>query len=267
MSEELQSEEVNEPVDDSADLPKEGADLAPASDDQHEEKSQVDDEAAKQQAVQDAINKKTFEAKQAQRDLQAANDRLKAFEEAERKRKEAEIGQIPPPPDPYDDNYEQKVAERDQAILAKARFVSEQEAIAKQQQAAQQQQEQQHQEKIQQAAASYTAKATELGISPNELQAAGTAVLNYGISPDLAEYILQDPDGPLITKHLAANPQEGFELASMSPYAVGAYFDKVRSKVGALKPKQTNTPDPTDDLQGKGAGDQKHPALEGVIYS
>jgi hypothetical protein len=244
-----------------------GAELAPDSEGQHDKTDQVDEVAVKAAATQDIINKKTFEAKQAQRDLQAANDKLKAIDDKARETQAAAAANIPPMPDQYDDDFEQKMADRDAAILAQGQFNSDQAATEREQQSQRQQQERQQQEQVQKAAIAYDARAVELNISKEELQAAGTTVVQYGLSSDLAMHILSDPDGPLITKHLAANPQEGFELASMSPYAVGAYIDGIRSKAAALKPKQSGAPDPADTLQGNGVGESTHPALEGVIYT
>lgn len=256
--------ETNEPVVENLDT---GSELAPDSEGQHEENSQVDEEAKRQQATQEVINKKTFETKQAQRDLQAANDQLRVLQDADLARKAAAVAEIPPLPDQYDDDFIGKMADRDAAILAQADFNSTKAASEREQQLQQQQTQQLQREQVQKSAISYNARATELGIDQAELQAAGTAVVQYGLSDDLAMHILSDPDGPLITKHLAANPQEGFELASMSPFAVGTYLDGIRAKAEALKPKTSSAPAPADTLQGNGVGEQKHPALDGVIYS
>jgi len=265
---ELQNEdspiEPNEPVVENLDN---GSELAPDSDDQHESNDQVDEEAKKRQATQDVINTKTFEAKQAQRDLQSANDKLKAFEDKEQNRLAAAVATIPPVPDQYDDDFDQKMADRDAALLAQADYNSSKAATLRNQQFQQQQADQQREQEIHKSVIAYDAKATELGITPNELKAAGTAVMQYGFSDDLSLHILGCPDGPLITKHLAEYPQEGFELASMSPYAVGPYLEGIRAKAAGLKPKQSNTPNPVDSLQGNGAREKKHPALEGVIYT
>jgi hypothetical protein len=244
---ELQNEEAEQA--DIEDL-SQGADLAPDSGEQHEQEAQVDEEAKKQEATQKIINEKTFKAKQAERDLQAANDKLKALEDAEKDRQAKLYSSIPPKPDPYDDNFDQLMTERDAAIAAKARFDSNQEVLQQQQNLHQQQQERQAQEQLQRDANAYTARAVELGIKENELQAAGDIVGNFGMSEGLIRHIIADKDGPLITKHLAANPHEGIELATMSPFAVGAYLDTVREKAAGLKPKLTNAPDPAENLQG-----------------
>jgi hypothetical protein len=267
---ELQNDDVA--IEDNGEVvanPEEGTVLATDSEGQHESIDQVDEAAKQAKATQDIINKKTFEAKQAQRDLQSANDRLKAIEDKERESQAAAVANIPPIPDQYDDDFEQKMADRDAAVLAQATFNSTQAANQREQQSQQQQQERLQQEQIQKAAIAYDARAVELNIGTDELKAAGGTVVQYGLSDDLAMHILSDPDGPLIIKHLAANPQEGFELASMSPYAVGTYLDGVRSKAAALKPKQSNAPAPADTLQGNGVDPEmgKYQNLKGTVYS
>ena len=246
-----------------------GSELAPDSEDQHESNDQVDEAAKQQQATQDVINKKTFEAKQAQRDLQAANDRLKTLEDADLARQAAAVAVIPALPDQYDYDFASKMAERDAARLAQADFNSTKAASEQAQLFQQQQAEQQQAQQIQKSSIAYDARATELGIKPDELQAAGASVMQYGLSTDLTLHILGDPDGPLITKHLAANPQEGFELASMSPFAVGTYLDGIREKAKALKPKTSSAPAPADTLNGAGANPDagKYPNLKGTVYS
>ena len=271
MSEVLQNDEPIAVYDDSEVIEDQdtGAELATASDDQHEPIDQADEDSKKQQATQDIINKKTFEAKQAQRDLQAANDRLKTLESQEYARKAALVANIPPYPDQYDDDFERKLADRDAAILAQAEHNSTQAANQRQQEFEKQQQVQKRNEQIQKAAVAYDSRATALGISPDELRAAGGAVMQYGLSEDLTVHILSDPDGPLITKHLAANPHEGFELATMSPYAVGAYLDNVKARAGKLKPKLSSAPDPADTLRGNGVDPDlgKYPGLKGTVYT
>lgn len=246
-----------------------GADLATASEGSHEDTTQVDEAAKKQAAIDKIIGEQTFKAKQAQRNEQAANDKLKVFEKEKAEREAAAVAIIPDVPDPYGDDFDGKMATRDAALLAQANHNSNQAAIQQQAQHQQQQAIQQQQERVQKSAIAYDARATELGISKDELQAAGGAVLNYGLSEELAMHILSDPEGPLIIKHLAANPQEGFDLASMSPYEAEHHLSTVRAKVEALKPKTSSTPDPVDNLQGNGIDPNagKYPNIKGTVYS
>jgi len=234
-----------------------GVDLATTSEAEHEEKPQVDDEVAKQEAINKAINKKHFEAKQAERERDEARAKLAELQKAEQERQAATVGNIPPAPDPFDDDYEVKAMAREDAIRKQASFEAENQVLLQQQQRQQQEQAQAKAVAQSEAITAYAAKANELGVKQDELQAAGNTVAQYGLSDDLIMHILKDSEGPLITKHLAANPQEGFQLASMSPYAVGSFLDGIKQKASALKPKTTEAPPPAERLSGNGVDTNK----------
>lgn len=238
---------------------------------QAESEVQVDEVELAKQKANEAFNKQYGEKKQLERDLAAQREENAKFQQAERERQAAQVGDIPPMPSEfdYDDNsqYLDAVSKRDDAIAAQVRYSEQNQAYLQQQQLNQQQAAQAKTVKVQESMASYSQKATELGIKQEELQAAANTVANYGLSDDLVMHILADSDGPLITKHLAANPRDGYELASMSPFAVGQFLDGIKTKASALKPKKSSTPRPATNLQGNGAGEPKHPALEGVKYS
>lgn len=241
------------------------ADLAPDSDSQHEKKAV--DETANQEAVQKAINKKHFEFKQKERDLEVANKRIADFEATQREQEAAKFRSIAPLPDSFDDDYETKMQARDTQIAQKAQFDAQQTAINNQQQFDIQQQQQQKQIDMQAKVQTYATRTKELGIGKDEMQAAGNTVAQYGLSDDLVMHILGDSDGPLITKHLAENPQEGFKLASMSPYAVGSFLDGIKAKAAALKPKTTNAPAPAQKLNaGVHAKDTQYKNIGGAKF-
>lgn len=258
-------EEDNAPIENQEDT---GVDLATTSEAEHEEQPQVDEEAKKQEAIQNVINEKTFKAKQAEREAQEYKAKLDAYEAEKREQMAAQVGNIPPMPDAFDDDYDEKVKKRDEALVAQANFNAQNQAYLQQQQFNQQQEAQAKAEKLQKSMVSYSSKATELGIKQEELQAAGNTVAQYGLSDDLVMYILADSDGPLITKHLAANPQEGFELANMSPYGVGQFLDGIKQKASALKPKTSKAPKPATNLIGNGVDAEagKYKNLSGTKY-
>lgn len=228
----------------------------------------ADEETVKQEAINKAINKKHFETQQAKRELDTANKRIAEFESIERERTAAQVENIPPMPDPFDDYYNEKVKQRDEALIKQANFDSQNQTFQQQQQFQQQQDQQQKQVKLQESMNSYSKKATKLGIKQDELQSAANAVAQYGLSDDLVMHILADSDGPLITKYLAANPQDGIELAQMSPFMVGSFLDGIKQKTGELKPKITKTPNPGDNLKGKGAApsDSKYKNISGAKF-
>jgi len=235
---------------------------------QDESEEQVDEVEVAKQKANEAFNKQYGEKKQLERDLAAQAAKVAQFEKAERERLAAQVGDIPAAPDPFDDDYEVKVKAREEALIAQANYNTQNQGYIQQQQFQQQQAAQAKQVKVQESMANNSQKATELGIKQEELQAAANTVANYGLSDDLVMHILGDSDGPLITKHLAANPQDGYDLANMSPYSVGQFLDGIKTKASALKPKTSNTPSPATNLQGNGVDPEagKYKNIDGAKF-
>lgn len=232
-----------------------GSELATDTEGQQEQNSQADDEAVKKQAAIDkAFNDQYFKQKQAERERDEANAKVAEFERLKRESEAAKAGEIPPAPEEYDENFAEKLAAREAALVNNAKYQAGQDLYLQQQAATQQQQIAQQQANYQQAQTAYNVRATELGISPAELQAAENAVVSYGVNGDTAARIMANKeDGPLIVKFLAANAADAISLASMDPYSQGLFIAGLQSKVDALKPKQTITPKPPEILTGGGA--------------
>tara|TARA_R110002096_G_scaffold136233_2_gene288666 strand:- start:156 stop:968 length:813 start_codon:yes stop_codon:yes gene_type:complete len=269
MSDELQNDEPE--VIDSEIIAdhEDGADLATDSDEVHEDTPHVDEEAVKQEAIQKTINKKHFEAKEAERKLKDAEKQILEFQTKEREQYAAKVGTIPDMPDPFDDDYDVKMKQRDEAIIAQANFNQVNQNFQQQQQHQQQQVQAEKQQQLQTQMQAYNTRTKELGISQEELQAAGNTVAQYGISDDLTMAILADSDGPLLTKYLAANPTELSDLSGMNPLQAAMHIERnVRAKATALKPRTTNAPKPSDNLRGKGAkpANDKYKHISGAKF-
>jgi len=219
---------------------------------QAESNEQVDEVELAKKKANEAFNKQYGQLKQAERERDALKAKQEQIEQDERDRQAALVGNIPDMPDAFDDDYEEKVKKRDEALVAQANFNAQNQAYLNQQQLIQQQEAQAKARKVQEAASSYSSKATELGIKPEELQSAANKVANYNLSDDLVMHILADPDGPLITKHLAEHSQDGYQLASMSPYEVGTFLGDIKAKASALKPKKSSAPKPATNITGNG---------------
>jgi len=269
QSEEVINEEVNTEATINDSVPhSEGGEQVQA-----ESEVQVDEVEVAKQKANDAFNKQYGEKKQLERDLAAQREVNAKFEQAERERQAAAVGNIPSLPDRFDfdtdEDFNAANTRRDEALINQANYNAQNNAYLQQEQLNQQQVAQAKAVKVQESMSSYSKKATELGIKQDELQAAGNTVAGYGLSDDLVMHILGDSDGPLITKHLAANPQDGYQLAQMSPFAVGSFLDGIKQKASALKPKTSSTPTPATNLSGNGtdpeAGKYKH--LGGVKFS
>ena len=210
-------------------------------------------EEKSQESIQKVINKKHFQAKEAERNAQAEKQRA---DDLQRQLDEANVQtpvEVPDLPDPYDDNYETQIQARDNIIRQRAAYDAAQQQQYQTQETNRQQAQAKQQAELRSKAEKYTERAIDMGITAEELQEAGQAVANYGISEDLTMAILGDEEGALLTKYLAANPSEMDTLANMSSYDAAMHIERnVRSKAAALKPKTTKAPEPPADIEGNG---------------
>ncbi len=246
-----------------------GSELAPDSGGEHEKTPQVDDAAVKQAAIDKVINEKHFQAKQAERERDEANARADKLEKENQEREAALAGDIPAFPSELDDDFEVKKTAYNEAIARQARFQESQANFAAQQQNQQAAAQQAENLRMQQQLAEYGTKATGLGIDAAEMNAAMNAVVSFGLPGESAQFLLADPDGPLLTKHLAANPSDITALSGMSGVQQGAFLSGLKAKAELLRPKTSNTPTPVDNLSGNGAQVDlnKYPNSKGATFS
>ena len=256
--------EVIEPVIETNDSVVESETTAPV---EGESEQQVDEVELAKKKSNDAFNKQYGQLKQGERDLASANEKIANFEQGERERQEKQAGDIPPMPEEFDDNYAEKLQAHIDGKTSQAVYISQNKAFLQQQQNQQIQTQQAQQVEFNKKLTVYSNRANELGINAEELQVAANTVGSYGLSDDLIKHIVSDPDGPLITKHLAANPIEASELINMSPYAIGSKLDAIKKSAAALKPRTSNTPDPVETLKGNGViPDDGYKNLKGAKF-
>lgn len=205
--------------------------------------------AEQQEIFNREIGKKTFKIREAERRAEELAAKLK---ETESRLPAQTRPDVPPMPDQFDDNFDQRVQERDQAILAQAQFDAAQRIKTEQQQQAAQAKQRQEQEALVKSAESYRNNAIKRGVDMAELQAAGAQVSAFGLRNDVAGEILTDEMGPNITLYLAKNPQVMQELNSASPIRAGALYDQIRANASGMSKKVTTPPDPVEPLSGTG---------------
>jgi hypothetical protein len=256
MSDTPQNDEtINEDVNEVVEINNSAVDSETTTPVEGELTQQVDEVELAKQKANEAFNKQYGEKKQLERDNAAQAEKLAKFEQAERERQAAQVGDIPPMPDAFDDDFEAKVKQRDEAIIANANYQAQNQAYLQQEQFNQQQAAQAKQLEGQKVLQAHNDRVKNLGIKPEAMVAAENAVMSYGLPPELLTHIAGMADSPLVINHLAANPVEGYELANLvasTPYAVGAYLDKINEKASALKPKISSAPKPAANLQGNG---------------
>lgn len=207
-----------------------------------------------QQAVLDReIGKKVAKAREAERELERVRAELT---EIKSKSTQETRPTIPPLPDPLNfthDEWKQKMAERE-AIVNKAARYDERLAVRQaDEQRLVQQKAQAESEELNQQIQSYAQRATALGMTTAELQQAGNEVGRFGIHDSVAQTILRDDHGPLITKYLAANPVLLDEISRLDPVTAGIRIAvEVKPRALALKPKVNSAPAPLDTPANSG---------------
>jgi len=204
-----------------------------------------------QQAVFDkVIGEKTFKAREAERKAEAAEQKLRELEAQLPKENRPSIPSLP---DPYDADYQQKIAARDEAIKAAAAFDAKQEVIKDHQQTVQRQRVEAQQAELYKSAASYKERSDKLGIAPADLQNAANALSTFGIAEDLTKFLLKDEQGPLMTMFLSRNPIVLERMSGLSPLEMGHYIaSEIKPKLAAVK-SRTQAPAPADVLDGGGS--------------
>lgn len=237
-------DEVEDETEDSADH-DDGSDLAPDNGDDHE-KNTLDDHA--QEAVNKRISKLTFEARQAQREKEQLEARLKQLEQQNAPKEP----QVPEPPDPFDHDYEQKLQDWTNKLRERAEWDAKQKIEESRRQEEIQRQAQQQAMELTSKVDTYASRAKEAGIRPEELREAGNIVASYRLNDEVALSILDDDQGPLITTYLAKNYHELEEVSRLSPYKAALYIDKnIKPKLAGLKPRETNAPKPHTSIGTK----------------
>lgn len=244
--------------------PEKGADLATASEAEHEQKPQESDYS---EGAKKAINKKHWEAKEAQREtvaLQAKYDALKASQEP--------TGTAPIVPELPDiellsnEEFKEQMKARDNALTQQADFNAAQNYQTKQAQIQQDEALKQQQTDATNLRQTYANKATERGFDADEVLRAATDIANYGVSDAVADMLLNVDDGPDMTLYLRQNPEILTALQSMPVHQQIAHMSNVvRINAESLKPKTNDAPPPPTDIQAGGPVKQTDPLLEGVV--
>jgi multidrug efflux pump subunit AcrB len=238
--------EVEETVDS---VEEQDSDSAPEAEDTQDKQIKFDEQ--QQRIFDEAVGKKVFKLREKEREAEALKKQL---EELQAKLGEKQAPKVPDLPDPFsvsEFEYRQGLERREQALRASAQYEMEQQAIQQQQQALKQQEWQKQQEEMTTKVKSYSDRATKFGITPEQLQEAGNAVAQFGIDESLVNIILDETDGPLITKYLAKNPLELDALRYLPPaQAAVRIATEIKQKAASLKPKVNNAPDPLEQPHG-----------------
>ena len=123
---ELQDENIIESTnqDVEQDIERGEVDSDLATEKQEVKKPHVEFNQEQQEVFNKAIAKKTFELRETERRLEAERQERERYA-LELEKYRAPVLEIPPRPDPYEEDFEQKMRARDQAIALKAAYDSQ----------------------------------------------------------------------------------------------------------------------------------------------
>lgn len=174
---------------------------------------------------------------------------------------------IPPVPDPNSETFAEDVVKRDEAIARKAQLAANEQIQAKQRQDGEAERAAQVEAAIAEKVKGFDTNMVAHGLNPNETKAAADAVIQYGISDNFQDILLEDPDGPLFVQYLAKNPLELEQMNGMSPLQLVNHLNgDMRTKAALLKPKTSAAPAPPITLEGGGVGEVTEDFEKGVVY-
>ena len=210
------------------------------------------------------IGRKVAKQKEAERKAEEAENRYREAQEKLSRYENAGRPEIPPIPDPFEDHYDAKIQHRDQALIRAAEYDNQQRYAQHQAQQAQQESIRQAQEAMSKTATSYAERGEKLGVKGDELAKSGSAVFEYGIADSIAERLLKDQSGPLITVYLSRNLTELDKLNEMNAGDAAIYIENTIKPL-AKRRKPDLAPEPVDSPSGSSMPEGENgPA--GVIY-
>jgi hypothetical protein len=236
---------------------------------QDESNEQVDEVELAKQKANEAFNKQYGEKKQLERELAAQREENAKFQQAERERQAAQVGNLPEFPDEFDDNFEEKKVAYVNALQEQANFNAQNSIYTQQQEAVQLQQQQAAQAEAMQLQNDFVSKSKAAGASDQEFNNIVNTLNNGGMTQQGAKAIMSlGEDGYFIAKHLAANVMEASEFNSLDPIQQGMKLVELKQKASALKPKTSNAPEPATNLQGNGVDPEmgKYPLIKGAKF-
>lgn len=244
-SPEVEEVETEEPSESSAD-----------SGESHEQKVSFTPE---QQKVLDKLAaEKTYKLREAERKAaQEREDLQRQIAEYKKYAPRDERPEVPDVPDRYDfdddTQWRQAVEKRDQTLRQAAEWDAKQAIQSEREEQLALEQARLKQKQLAEKVEDYSKRAATLGVKPDELQAAGNAVAQFGLNDHVVNAILADDHGPLITKYLHQNVTVLDQLARLDPVSAGIALAGIKAEAAKLKKTVTTAPEPVEHLRGAGA--------------
>ena len=210
-----------------------------------------------------AINKKHFQIKERERELEAARKRIEELEANFQPEVKGPV-EVPPLPDNWEDDYEVKISQREEAIRQNAHFQAMQSINQKEEAKRQQQLEAERAKYVESISDNFSRNVKKIGLNEEKVEKAAYKLAQYGADAETADFLLSDAEGPLLVAYFAADLESFDEFMSLTPMQRGLRVSEYKQKAGVLRPKQTNAPDPAPSLGGKTPSRERGP--DGATY-
>ena len=237
---------ASDPVTNEVAQPEVIAESSPASEEQHESKSN---------GVQNRINDLTAKRYKEERRANEAEAKLAEYEANQANQTpspqiEQTLTAPVLPEDIYDEEAMRKYHEDSQVYnastaerFAKSQFESQQQA-SKQQEA-----NAKHQVNLDK----YAANATRDGVDFDKLLVAERTLKQAGLGNELGSYLMNDNNGAKIVEYLNDNPAEMHEILALDPVSAGIRIaTEIKPKALSQTPKVSGAPDPIPEVKGAG---------------
>ena len=247
-----------EDVDEPEDQQSEDSDDSESAPDKTPKEEAVEFNEKQQEVFNKAIAEKVHKRREAERKAEKLEKELAELKAKLPQQTRPELPQVRDPLALNDAEFADYQAKRDKALQAQAAYDAQQQFIQQQDEQLKQRKAQAQDEARMEDVKTYSSRAVTLGVKADELEAAGKMIYEFGIDPQIENYILQDSLGPLITKYLSKNPTEIEALNNMPPLMAAVKIaTDIKQKASALKPKVNTAPDPIDTPSRSGSAQKK----------
>ena len=99
----------------------------------------------------------------------------------------------------------------------------------------------------------YAANATRDGVNFDKLALAEQALKQNGLSDQLGQFLLNDPNGAKLVEYLNDNPAEMHEVLKLDPVSAGIRIaNEIKPKALSQTPRVSGAPDPIPNVNGGG---------------
>lgn len=249
----LKAEPVEQPEPEKAEEKTEEVKEEPKAE---EEKPKVEFTPEQQEVFNEAIARKVAAQREAERKAEEVERKAREYEEKLAKYETPERPEVPPLPDPYDDDYDAKIRERDEAIAARVKYDNEAAFREQQRQQAEWQQQQEENQKREEIVKGFYGRGEKLGKDQAELDTAIMTLVNQGLAGAKGKYIMEHSVGPDLATYLAKNALEGDKIAQMSDMQAAEYIAaEIIPKVKAARDSKVIEKSPPElDTPGAGVG-------------